>query len=195
MMKRIALALALVGLLTGCSNPTPSPNPTKTKTQAEIETEFLQIAEDSCNKAQTENIVEQVEDGSKIIALAKSNAYRDYSAIYLDPDGKVQVIYELELTVCGPGYLISMMEEANHDNSGDYEHHIKLNSDGTYTWSQHSYGTDNALEDTIFTVTDGLITAADAPAYNYSFSYGPISDEDMEIFRNAIDAEIERLNQ
>jgi hypothetical protein len=196
-MKRILLGLALVSLLTGCSSPTPSPSssPTKTKTQAQIETEFLKIASDSCAKAQSENIVESVADGSKIIALAKANAYKDYSAVYIDNKGATQVIYELELTVCGPGYLISMMEEANHDNSGDYEHHIKQNSDGTYTWTQHSYGTENALEDTIFTVESGLITAAKTPAYDYSFSYGPVSDSDMEIFRAAIDAELERLNQ
>jgi hypothetical protein len=194
-MKRIFLGLALVSLLTGCSSPTPSPSPTKTKTQAQIEQDFLKIADDSCAKAQTENIIEEVADGSRIIALAKSNAYKDYSAIYIDADGKVQVIYELELAVCGPGYLISMMEEANHDNSGDYEHHIKLNSDGTYTWTQHSYGTESGLEDTIFTVNSGLITAAVTPAYSYTFSYGPISDADMQTFQAAIDAELERLNQ
>jgi hypothetical protein len=195
-MKRILLGLALVAMLSGCASPTPNPTPTptKTKTQAQIEKDFLKAADDSCAKAQTENIIETVEDGSRIIALAKANAYKDYSAIYIDATGKVQVVYELELSVCGPGYLISMMEEANHDNSGDYEHHIKLNADGTYTWTQHVYG-ENKLEDTIYTVESGIITAADAPAYNYTFTYGPISDADMVIFKKAIDDELARLNQ
>ena len=198
-MKKYFLALVLVLALAGCanqsSNPTPSPDPTKTKTQAEIETEFLKVASDSCAKAQEENIVEAVDDGSKIIALARANAYKDYSAVYIDAAGKTQVIYELDLAVCGPGYLISMMEEAHHDNSGDYEHHVKLNQDGTYTWSQHSYGTENTLEDTVFTVSDGIISEAKTPAYNYTFQYGQISDSDMQSFKKAIDDELIRLNQ
>ena len=193
-MKRIFLGLALVAMLSGCAAPTPTPTPTETKTQAQIEKDFLKAADDSCAKAQTENIIETVEDGSRIIALAKANAYKDYSAIYIDAAGKVQVIYELDLSVCGPGYLISMMEEANHDNSGDYEHHIKLNADGTYTWTQHVYGEDK-LEDTIYTVESGIITAADTSAYNYTFTYGPLSDADMVIFKKAIDDELARLNQ
>lgn len=195
-MKKIFLSLALVAMLSGCASPTikPTPTPTKTKTQAQIEKDFLKIADDSCAKAQSENIIETVEDGSRIIALARANAYKDYSAIYIDTTGKVQVIYELELSVCSPGYLISMMEEANHDNSGDYEHHIKLNSDGTYTWTQKVYGEDK-LQDTIYTVDAGLITAADTAVYDYTFTYGPISDTDMSIFKKAIDDELARLNQ
>ena len=198
-MKKYLLAVVLVFALAGCANPssnsTPSPDPTETKTQAEIDTEFLKVASDSCAKAQEENIVEALDDGSKIIALARANAYKDYSAVYIDAAGKTQVIYELDLAVCGPGYLISMMEEAHHDNSGDYEHHVKLNQDGTYTWSQHSYGTENTLEDTVFTVSNGIITEAKTPAYNYTFLYGEISDSDMQVFRKAIDDELIRLNQ
>ena len=199
-MKKTIIGLALVMLLTGCASqnaaPTPTPTPTKTKTQAEIEKDFLKIAGDSCKKAQTENIIEQVTDGSKIIVLAKANAYKDYSAIYIDSKGKTQVVYEMELTVCGPGYLISMQEEANHDNSGQYEHHVKLNKDGTYTWTQYSNVMPGVgLDSTIFTVENGIITAANAPAYDYTFQYGPISTADMGIFKKAIDGELERLNQ
>lgn len=199
-MKKTFIGLALVMLLTGCASqnaaPTPTPTPTKTKTQAEIEKDFLKIADDSCKKAQTENIIEQVADGSKIIVLAKANAYKDYSAIYIDPKGKTQVVYEMELTVCGPGYLISMQEEANHDNSGQYEHHVKLNKDGTYTWTQYSNVMPGVgLDSTIFTAENGIITAANTPAYDYTFQYGSISTADMEIFKKAIDDELERLNQ
>jgi len=196
-MKKLLIGLTLVMLLSGCASQssTPTPTPTKSKTQAEIEKEFLKIADDSCKKAQTENIIEEVADGSRIISLAKSNAYKDYSAVYIDAQGKTQVIYEMELTVCGPGYLISMQKEANHDNSGEYEHHVKLNKDGTYTWTQYSYGTGDSLESTIFTVVDGIITAANAPAYDYTFQYGPISTADMDLFKKTIDAELERINQ
>jgi hypothetical protein len=81
-----------------------------------------------------------------------------------------------------------MQKEANHDNSGDYEHHIKLNSDGTYTWSQHSYGTTGKLDSTVFTVVDGLITHATTPDYDYSITYGPVSDADLAILKAAVDA-------
>ena len=71
------IAVMLIGL-SACSTPEakPSPDPTNTKTQAQIEAEFLAIAADSCAKAQTENIVEKVGDGSKIIALANQTHIR-----------------------------------------------------------------------------------------------------------------------
>jgi hypothetical protein len=196
-MKKIFALAALALLLAGCSqapSSTPTTSPTQTKTQVEIEADFLKIAADSCTKAQSENIVEKIADGSRTIVLARANAYRDYSAVYIDAQGKTQVIYEMDLLVCQPGYLISMQQEANHDNSGDYEHHTKLNSDGTYTWSQASYVTPGTLDDTVYTVTDGIITAAKSDPYDYTFIYGPVSDSDMAIFEKAIDDEIASQN-
>jgi hypothetical protein len=196
------ISVGLLVLLTGCSTPEvkPTPTPTATQTQAEIEAEFYKIADDSCAKAQNENIVETFIDDSpsKIIALARANAYKDYSAIYIDNKGVVQVIYELELTVCEPGYLISMMEEANHDNTGDYEHYVKKNKDGSFVWTQSRYSEEGSkLADTTYEVTDGLFTKAipEDGVYSRSFTYGPISDEDMQIFKDAIDKELERLSE
>lgn len=201
---KAVLSVGLLVLLTGCaspdSKPSPTPTPPKTQTQAEIETEFYKIADDSCAAAQKENIIERFinDEPSRIIALAKDNAYLDYSAIYIDNKGKVQVLYELELTACWPGYLISMMEEANHDNTGDYEHYVKKNADGTFVWTQSRYSEEGpSLEDTIFEVKDGLFSKA-TPAdvkNTRSFEYGPISDEDMQVFKDAIDAELERLSE
>jgi len=191
---------ALVLLITGCANakpaPTGSPSPTATQTQAEIDAEFIKIAQDSCEKAQKENVVESIVDDApaRIIALARSNAYKNYSAVYIDSKGKAQVVYELELTVCGPGYLLSMQEEAHHDNSGDYEHHIKKNSATNYTWTQATYSeTGSYLADTIFTVSDGLITKSVSERDSRTMTYGLIPDADMQIFKAAIDAELKRL--
>jgi hypothetical protein len=191
---------ALVLLITGCANakpaPTGSPSPTATQTQAEIDAEFIKIAQDSCEKAQKENVVESIVDDApaRIIALARSNAYKNYSAVYIDSKGKAQVVYELELTVCGPGYLLSMQEEAHHDNSGDYEHHIKKNSASNYTWTQATYSeTGSYLADTIFTVSDGLITKSVSERDSRTMTYGLIPDADMQIFKAAIDAELKRL--
>jgi predicted O-methyltransferase YrrM len=196
----LVLVGALVLLITGCANakpaPTGSPSPTATQTQAEIDAEFIKIAQDSCEKAQKENVVESIVDDApaRIIALARSNAYKNYSAVYIDSKGKAQVVYELELTVCGPGYLLSMQEEAHHDNSGDYEHHIKKNSATNYTWTQATYSeTGSYLADTIFTVSDGLITKSVSERDSRTMTYGPIPAADMQIFKAAIDAELKRL--
>ena len=198
-MKRVSALAILVLALAGCAgpsaSPTNSPSPTESKTEAQILEEFLDIAADSCAKAQTENIVEEVADGSKIIVLAKDNAYKDYSAVYIDPQGKTQVIYEMELSVCAPGYLVSMMEEAGKKNEGDYEHSAKLNDDGTYTWKQKSFYEEGSYEETKYTVESGIITAAKTSAYEYSFIYGAVAEDDMVVFRKAIDEELERLNQ
>ena len=188
---------AMTLLVAGCSNPNsqPTPTPTATKTQAQIETEFLKIAEDSCARAQKDDVLERMTNNvpERIIVLSKDHAYRDYSAVYVDNKNVAQVIYELELTVCGPSYLISMQKEANHDNSGDYEHHIKLNTDGTYSWSEHIPGeAEGVLSTNIFTVADGYIVASkdENPAYDRTFEYGPITGEDLQVLKDAVDAEL-----
>ena len=193
--KTLSALLLLSVCLTGCATVA---QPIQ-KTQSEIETEFLQIAADSCEKAQNENVVESFsnDEPARIIALARENAYKDYSAIYVENTGEVTVVYELDLTVCGPGYLISMQEEANHDNTGDYEHYIKLNPDGTYTWTQMSWVDETQkLTDVIFSVENGLIVSAtyEDQRGNRTFEYGPVSDTDLQVLRDAVDAELERLN-
>ncbi len=190
--------------LSGCAvtepEPTATPTPTNTQTQAEIEEEFYKIAADSCAKGQQEGLVERFVNSvpSRIIALAKEDAYFDYSAIYIDEAGTAQVLYELETTACGPGYLLSMMEEANHDNTGDYEHYVKKNADGTFVWTQSTYFEEGSrLTDTIFEVSDGLLVKAtpENVKNTRSFEYGPVSDTDMQALKDAVDKELERLNE
>ncbi len=195
-MKRLIVGLALVAVLSGCA--TAKPTPVHTKTQAEIETEFLKIADDSCNKAQAEDVIERMTNDvpARVVVLSRDHAYRNYSAIYIDNKGVAQVIYELELTVCGPSHLISMQNEAHHDNSGDYEHHIKLNPEGSYSWNQHVPGEAvGVLSTTTFTVKSGLITASkeDDSKYDKSFEYGPITGSDLQTLKDAVDAEIIRI--
>ncbi len=195
-MKRLIVGLALVAVLSGCA--TAKPTPVHTKTQAEIETEFLKIADDSCNKAQAEDVIERMTNDvpARVVVLSRDHAYRNYSAIYIDNKGVAQVIYELELTVCGPSHLISMQNEVHHDNSGDYEHHIKLNPEGSYSWNQHVPGEAvGVLSTTTFTVKSGLITASkeDDSKYDKSFEYGPITGSDLQTLKDAVDAEIIRI--
>lgn len=196
-LTKVFAVAAMTLLVAGCSNtnPQPSPSPTATKTQAQIETEFLKIAEDSCARAQKDDVLERMTNNvpERIIVLSRDHAYRDYSAVYVDNKNVAQVIYELELTVCRPSYLISMQKEANHDNSGDYEHHIKLNADGTYSWSEHVPGeAEGVLSTNIFTVVDGYIVASkdENPAYDRTIEYGPITGEDLQVLKDAVDAEL-----
>ena len=206
-LKIFAIAGLLI-LLAGCApaeptptaTPTPTPTPTVTQTQAEIEAEFYKIADDSCAKGQKEGLVERFINDvpSRIIAISKDDAYMDYSAIYIDNKGVAQVLYELETTACGPGYLISMMEEANHDNSGDYEHYVKKNEDGTFVWTQATYSEEGTkLQDTIFEVADNLLVKAipENVKNTRALEYGPVSDVDMLALKDAVDAEIESMNE
>lgn len=197
---KMAFAGVLVLTVSSCaqSDPTPtgSPSPTATQTQAQIDKEFIKIANDSCAKAQKENVVEGIinDAPARIIALARSNAYKDYSAVYIDSKGVTKVIYELELTVCQPGYLLSMQEEAHHDNSGDYEHHIKKNSATNYTWTQATYADEKTvLADTVFDVANGLMVKATSSRDSRTITYGPITTADMQALKDAVDAELERL--
>jgi len=188
---KVLLAAGLVFGLAGCA---------LAESQAQIEADFIKIAKDSCAKAQKDDVVQVYTNDkpAKVIALSRDHAYKDYSAIYIDNKGKPQVIYELELTVCGPTYLLSMQEEANHDNSGDYEHHVKRNDDGSYSWSQHVYGEDGGtMAETKFTVLGGLLVSATSEdsEYDQSFDYGPVGGSDLQILKTAVDAELERLNE
>lgn len=199
-MKRLVLCLVLAGLLSGCATAKPAPIPTATKTQAQIEKEFLKIADDSCKRAQSDDVLERMTNDApaRIIVLSRDHAYKNYSAIYIDNKDVAQVIYELDLTVCGPSNLVSMQQEANHDNSGDYEHHIKLNSDGTYTWTEHVPGeAEGVMSSNIFSVKDGLIveSKADDSAYDRTIEYGPITGTDLQILKDAVDEESIRLEQ
>ena len=188
---KVLLAAGLVFGLAGCA---------PAESQAQIEADFIKIAKDSCAKAQKDDVVQVYTNDkpAKVIALSRDHAYKDYSAVYIDNKGKVQVVYELELTVCGPSYLLSMQKEANHDNSGDYEHHVKRNDDGTYSWSQHVYREDGGtMAETVFTVLGGLLVAASSEdrEYDQTFEYGPVTGADLATLKAAVDAELERLNE
>lgn len=204
-LKIFAVAGLLISLA-GCApaepepTATPTPTPTITQTQAEIEAEFYKIADDSCARGQKEGLVERFINDvpSRIIAISKDDAYMDYSAIYIDNKGVAQVLYELETTACGPGYLISMMEEANQGNTGDYEHYVKKNEDGTFVWTQATYTEEGSkLADTIFEVADGLLVKAtpENVKNTRALEYGPVSDVDMQALKDAVDAEIESMNE
>jgi hypothetical protein len=173
---------------------------TSTKSQTIVEAEFLKIAEDSCKRAQKHDILEKLTNDapSRVLVLAKKHAYKNYSAIWIDNKNVATVIYEYELSVCGPSYLVSMQKEANHDNSGDYEHSIKLNDDGTYTWTQHvPFEAAGVLESSVFTVKDGHFasTKAENPAYDRAFEYGPITGSDLQLLQNSVDAELIRIGE
>lgn len=187
----IGTALLIPLMVSGCTSP---------KSQTVIEAEFLKIADDSCKRAQKHDILEKITNDapSRVLVLAQKHAYKNYSAIYIDSKDVVTVVYEYELFVCSPSTLISMQKEAHHDNSGDYLHRIKLNNDGTYTWTQHVPGeAAGVLESKIFSVKDGYIIAAKTadPSYDRTFEYGPITGSDLQLLKDAVDAELIRIGQ
>jgi hypothetical protein len=90
-----------------------------------------------------------------------------------------------------------MMEEANQDNTGDYEHYVKKNADGTFVWTQATYTEDGSkLQDTIFEVADGLLVKAipENVKNTRALEYGLVSDVDMQALKDAVDAELASLN-
>lgn len=177
--------------VSGCSSP---------KSQTVIDAEFLKIADDSCNRAQKHDILEKITNDApaRILVLSQKHAYKNYSAVSIDNKNIATVIYEYEVYVCGPSHLLSMQKEAHHNNSGDYEHHITLNSDGTYTWTQHVPGeATGVMESDTFTVHDGYITSVKTsnPNFDRTFVYGPITGSDIKILQDAVDAELLRIGQ
>ncbi|MEY2815954.1 MAG: hypothetical protein RJA78_530 [Actinomycetota bacterium] len=192
-----ALAIAVMTLVvSACS----SSEPAATKTQAQIEKEFLKIAEDSCARAQKDDVLERMTNNvpERIIVLSKDRAYRDYSAVYVNNRDEAEVIYELELTVCGPSYHLSMRDEYGGADAEGFAYKIQLNEDGTYSWSQQVPGeAEGVLYTNVFTVEDGYIveSTTDDPAYDRTIEYGPITGEDLEVLKKAVDEELAYLEE
>ena len=194
---KIFAAFALIAL-TGCSAPavqptvSPTPSASATLTQEEIDAQFLKIAEDSCNRAWKDGVVEAdvSTPDQKLIIIPKEQAYKDFSGAYVDETGVPKVIYEVELSACLPSYLISMQQEANKDNSGDYEHKIEMIDDAHYVWWQRFGG--GELTPTNYEVANGYVVKATSKDIDRDIviSYGPVSEADMSLLKQAVDAEL-----
>ena len=199
-MSKVAATLVLSGLLAGgltaCSsaqpNPTPSasstPTPTKpaAMTPAEAKLAFSEIAKDSCFEAQKLGVVESSE-GFKVVSLNKDDAYKDFSAAYLEYPSNYGLIWELDaITACADYYTFSMSEEAGKEADIDVTFDP---NDSTYTTFEDfgEFGSSNYK----FTIVDGKFsTAENLDPKNAGLTvirYGSISDEDRAVVKTAVD--------
>ena len=193
-MKTAFLALSVVGsiALAGCSaNTAPSPSPTPTQservtmTPAEAKASFKKITQASCNKAQSEGVVE-TRDGLTVVMTPKDQNYKDFSAAYFEEPSTYGLIWELDsITACADWYTFSMADEANQEAAIDV----------TYDSETQSYVTvedfgDSGIFKYSYQVANGLLSKAtnlDDPRALIEIDYGALSDAELEILTTAVD--------
>ncbi|MFY7819386.1 MAG: hypothetical protein ACOVP3_00885 [Rhodoluna sp.] len=197
---RIASTLAITGMLVAslaaCSAPAPSPSPSASSTPsatkpaamtpAEAKAAFAVIAKESCFEAQKLGVVESSEDFI-VVALNKDEAYKDYSAAYLEYPSTYGLIWELDaITACADYYTFSMAEEAGQEADIDVTFD---ENDATFTTFEDfgEYGTSNYK----FTIVDGKFsTAENLDTENERFitiRYGSITADDRAVVETAVE--------
>lgn len=198
--SRIASTLALTGMLVAslaaCSTPAPSPSPSASSTPsatkpaamtpAEAKSAFAVIAKDSCFEAQKLGVVESSEDFI-VVALNKDEAYKDYSAAYLEYPSTYGLIWELDaITACADYYTFSMAEEAGQEADIDVTFD---ENDSTFTTFEDfgEYGTSEYK----FTIVDGkFATAENLDPKNerlITIRYGSITADDRAVVETAVE--------
>ncbi len=197
---RVASVLVVAGMLVtslaACTAPAPGPSPrasstpTATKpaamTPAEAKAAFAVIAKDSCFEAQKLGVVESSEDFI-VVSLNKDEAYKDYSAAYLEYPSTFGLIWELTaITACADYYTFSMAEEAGKEAEIDVTFD---ETDSTFTTFEDfgEFGTSNYK----FTIVDGkFATAENLDPKNERFitiRYGSITADDRAVVETAVE--------
>ena len=198
--SRIASSLVIAGMLaaslTACSAPQPDPSPSASSTPtaskpaamtpAEAKLAFSKIAKDSCFEAQALGVVESSEDFI-VVALNKDDAYKDYSAAYLEYPSTFGLIWELDaITACADYYTFSMAEEAGQEAAIDVTFD---ENDSTFTTFEDfgEFGTSEYK----FTIVDGkFATAESLDPKNERFitiRYGSITADDRAVVETAVE--------
>jgi hypothetical protein len=198
--SRIASSVIIAGMLAAtfaaCSAPTPSPTPsassTPTATKAapmtptEAKLAFSKIAEASCTEAQSLGVVEKSEN-FVVVALNKDEAYKDYSAAYLEYPSTYGLIWELDaITACADYFTFTMAEEAGQEAAIEVTFD---EDDATYTTFEDfgEYGTSNYK----FTVVDGkFATAENLDPKNerlITIRYGNLTEDDRAVVKTAVE--------
>ena len=197
---RVASVLVVAGMLVtslaACTAPAPGPSPsasstpTATKpaamTPAEAKAAFAVIAKDSCFEAQKLGVVESSEDFI-VVSLNKDEAYKDYSAAYLEYPSTFGLIWELTaITACADYYTFSMAEEAGKEAEIDVTFD---ETDSTFTTFEDfgEFGTSNYK----FAIVDGkFATAESLDPKNERFitiRYGSITADDRAVVETAVE--------
>jgi hypothetical protein len=191
--------LALAGCTTGdpsaipTATPEPSPSPTSTIIAEPVDaTEaFREIAHASCDKAHAEGVVESGWDGTqKAILVPDSEAYQDYSAVFVGENGVLALIWESDsFASCNASNAYSLAEEAGQEADLG----LTFNeTDGTYQTTLDQGPDQEAPFVATYTVSNGLIVQqhidADWGEATIEITYGMPSDEDIAYLRKAVDA-------
>lgn len=192
MVSALVISGILAGSLASCSTPQPNPTPAPTATKpapmtkAEAKLAFSKIAKDSCFEAQKFGVVESSE-GFKVVSLNKDEAYKDFSAAYLEYPSNYGLIWELDaITACADYYTFSMAEEAGKEADIDVTFDA---NDSTYTTFEDfgEFGFSNYK----FTIAGGkFATAENLDPKNAGLTtirYGSITDEDRSVVKTAVD--------
>lgn len=198
--SRIASVLVVTGMLAAslaaCSAPEPGPSPSASSTPsatkpapmtpAEAKAAFSVIAKDSCFEAQKLGVVESSEDFT-VVSLNKDEAYKDYSAAYLEYPSTFGLIWELDaITACADYYTFSMSEEAGQEAPIDVTFD---ENDSTFTTFEDfgEFGTSEYK----FTIVDGkFATAENLDPKNERFitiRYGSITADDRAVVETAVE--------
>ena len=205
LVNRCAVALVVSLTLTGCAIdlPTPtssatppttsSPQPTSVVEPADVTTAFREIAYASCDKANAEGVVESGWDGDpnqKTILVPDSEAYQDFSAVFVGENGVLALIWETDsFASCNASNAYSLAEEAGQEAAID----LTFNeADGTYQTILDQGPDQEAPFVATYTVSNGLIVQqhidADWGEATIEITYGMPSDEDIAYLRTAVDA-------
>jgi len=210
MPRKALVALATVGLLpalvlAGCASssptgmpsvsPEPSPSPTSTiiAEPVDVTEAFREIAYASCDKANAEGVVESGWDGDltqKAILVPDSEAYKDYSAVFVGENGVLALIWETDsFASCNASNTYLLAEEAGQEAEID----LTFNDvDGTYQTTLDQGPDQEAPFVATYTVSNGLIVQqhidADWGETTIEITYGMPSDEDLSYLRTAVDA-------
>jgi hypothetical protein len=198
--NRIASILVVAGMLVAslaaCTAPAPGPSPSASSTPsatkpapmapAEAKAAFAVIAKDSCFEAQKLGVVESSEDFI-VVSLNKDEAYKDYSAAYLEYPSTFGLIWELTaITACADYYTFSMAEEAGKEADIDVTFD---ENDSTFTTFEDfgEFGTSEYK----FTIVDGkFATAESLDPKNERFitiRYGSITADDRAVVETAVE--------
>jgi hypothetical protein len=208
MARKTLVALATAGilpalLLGGCASssptetpsesPEPSPSPTSTIIAEPVDaTEaFREIAHASCDKAHAEGVVESGWDGTqKAILVPDSEAYQDYSAVFVGENGVLALIWESDsFASCNASNAYSLAEEAGQEADLG----LTFNeTDGTYQTTLDQGPDQEAPFVATYTVSNGLIVQqhidADWGETTVEITYGMPSEEDIAFLQTAVDA-------
>jgi hypothetical protein len=177
--KSVALTGTLLIALAGCSAMTPE----------EAEAKFKSIASASCESALSVGSVEKSElaEGFTLVLVPKTQAYKDFSAAYFQPDDTYELIWEVDaFSACGASMSYDLAEEAGQESdlevtfNSDLQQYETFQDLGEFGDSHLRYG-----------ITDGKISSVvDLNSETDSLrtiKYGNLTSEELEIIKTAAD--------